>query len=81
MMPNSLQGVEIGRIGREIEDFDLWTMIAEPIPHGPVFVIRSVVLNEINFLREVTAQDFLEIMDIGLSVEDFLKMVKESSAI
>ena len=80
-MPDSLQGIEVWGIGRQIEDLDIRPMRTKPIPDGAVFVIRSVVLNQINFSREVTAQNSFEIVNVSLCVEDSLKMIKETRAI
>lgn len=81
VVPNSLQGIEFWGVCRKIGNFDMFAMIAEPIPYGAVFVIGSIVLDEINFLRKVTAQNFFEIFDISLSVEDILEMIKEPGAV
>lgn len=62
-------------------DFDVSSMGGKPIPDLPVLVIRSIVLNQIDFLGKVTSDQPLQVNDIGLRVEDLLKMVKETAGI
>lgn len=81
VVPNSFQGIEIWRICWEIGDLDIFAMIAKPIPYGAIFVIRRIVLDEINFLREVTVQNYFEILDISLRVEYILKMIQEAATV
>lgn len=81
VVPNSLQGVEFGGISREVEDFDVPAMARKPVPNTSVFVVRGVVLNQINFLREKSAKNFFEEFDVSVGIENRLEMVKESGAI
>lgn len=81
VVPNSLQGVELGGISREVEDFDVPAMARKPVPNTFVFVVRGVVLNQINFLREKAAKNFFEESDVSIGIENRLEMVKESGAI
>lgn len=55
MVPNTLDGVELWRIGRKIEDFHILAMIGEPAPHGFVLVVRRIVLDQIDFAQTITA--------------------------
>jgi hypothetical protein len=56
-------------------------MSRKPIPDRPVLVIGGVVLDQIDFAGKVASNQPLQIDDIGRSVEDFLKMVKETGSI
>jgi len=62
-------------------DFDGSAMGAKPIPYLPVLVIGSIVLNQIDFLGKITSDQPLQVNDIGLCIEDLLKMVKETAGI
>ena len=56
-------------------------MSRKPIPNLPVLVIGGVVLDEINFAGKVASNQPLQVDDIGRSIEDLLKMVKETGSI
>lgn len=56
-------------------------MSRKPIPNLPVLVIGGVVLDEIDFARKVASNQPLQVDDIGRSIEDLLKMVKETGRI
>lgn len=56
-------------------------MSRKPIPNLPVFVIGGVVLDEIDFAGKVASNQPLQVDDIGRSIEDLLKMVKETGRI
>ena len=53
-------------------------MSRKPIPNLPVLVIGGVVLDEIDFAGKVASNQPLQVDDIGRSIEDLLKMVKET---
>jgi len=80
-MPDSFQSIELRRVSGEIVDFDVSSMGGKPTPYLPVLVIRCIVLNQIDFLGEVTSDQLLLVNDIGRCVEDLLKMVKEAAGI
>ena len=44
-------------------------------------MVRSIVLDQIDFARKVTAQCFFEILDVSLGIENLLEVVKEPSRI
>ena len=44
-------------------------------------MVRSIVLDQIDFARKVTAQRSFEIIDVSIGVEDLLEVVKEPSAV
>lgn len=77
MAPDPLQRVELGRIGRQVEDFHVFSVVGKPQPNGFVFVVRGIVLDQIDLARIVTAQRSFQILDIGLGVENLLEVVKK----
>ena len=44
-------------------------------------MVRSIVLDQIDFARKVTAQRPFEIVDVGLRIENGLEVVKEPSTV
>jgi hypothetical protein len=56
-------------------------MSGKPIPDLPVLVIGGVVLDQKDFAGKVGSDEPLQVADIGRSIEDFLKMVKETGCI
>ena len=62
-------------------DFDVSSMGGKPIPYLSILVIGSVVVDQIDFLRKVASNQPLQVDDIGRSIEDLLKMVKETGRI
>ncbi len=44
-------------------------------------MVRSIVLDQIDFARKVTAQRSFEIVDVGIGVENLLEVVMEPSSI
>lgn len=62
-------------------NLDVSAMSRKPIPNLPVLVIGGVVLDEIDFAGKVASNQPLQIDDIGRSIEDLLKMVKETGSI
>ena len=80
-MPDSFQSIEFWGVRRQIVNLDVSAMGGKPIPYLPIFVVGSVVLDQINFLRKVASNQPFQVDDIGRSIEDFLKMVKETGRI
>ena len=62
-------------------NLDVSAMSRKPIPNLPVLVIGGVVLDEIDFAGEIASNQPLQVDDIGRSIEDLLKMVKETGPI
>ena len=62
-------------------NLDVSAMSRRPIPNLPVLVIGGVVLDEIDFAGKVASNQPLQVDDIGRSIEDLLKMVKETGSI
>ncbi len=62
-------------------NLDVSAMSRKPIPNLPVLVIGGVVLDEIDFAGKVASNQPLQVDDIGRSIEDLLKMVKETGRI
>jgi hypothetical protein len=81
VMPYSFQRIEFGRVSWEIVDFDVFVMSGKPCPHISVFVVRSIVLNQIYFSRTIASHYSFEIHKVRFGIEDFLKMVEEPCTI
>jgi hypothetical protein len=81
VVPNSLQGVELWGVGWEVEHFHVFAMVGKPQPNGLVLVVRSIVLDQINLARKITAQRYFEILDVGLGVENLLEVVEEPKCV
>lgn len=62
-------------------NLDISAMIGKPMPYFLILVVRSIVLNQIDFLGKVASHQSLQIGDISRSIEDLLKMVKETGRI
>ena len=62
-------------------NLDILAVSRKPIPNLPVLVIGGVVLDEIDFAGKVASNQPLQVDDIGRSIEDLLKMVKETGRI
>jgi hypothetical protein len=62
-------------------NLDILAVSRKPIPNLPVLVIGGVVLDEIDFAGKVASNYPLQVDDIGRSIEDLLKMVKETGSI
>jgi hypothetical protein len=56
-------------------------MSRKTIPNLSVLVIGGVVLDQIDFAGKVASNQPLQVHDIGRSIEDLLKMVKETGRI
>ena len=81
VMPDSLQRIEVGGIRGEIVDLDGGAVVGEPRPDTPVFVVGGVVVDEVNLAGEVAAQNPVQVLDVGLGIEDRLEMVEEPGAV
>lgn len=44
-------------------------------------MVRSVVLDEIDFLRKILAKNLFEVFDVRVGIENFLEMVKKTSTV
>jgi len=62
-------------------NLDVLAMSRKPIPNLPILVVGGIVLNQKDFARKVASNQPLQVDDIGGSIEDFLKMVKETGPI
>lgn len=81
MVPDSLQGVELGGVGGQIVDFEVLAVVGEPGPDGPVFVVGGVVLDEVDLAGEVAGQQPFQVREIGVGVEDLLKLVAKPGGV
>src|ERR1019366_4982709 len=69
VLPEALGGIELGRVGRELVDFQPVAVGLEPVPDLGVLMIRGVVLNEKGAAAIVRGQAMKEVQ-IGGSIED-----------
>lgn len=81
IMPDSFQSIEFWGVRRQIVNLDVSAMGGKPVPYLPILVVGSVVLDQIDFLWKVASNQPLQVNNIGRSIEDFLKMVKETGRI
>ena len=85
VMPEALDGIEFGRIGRKQKDLDSFAMFAKPLIDFRFFMIRRVVLNEVDPVAafpECGQQMTFQKTDICFGVEVFcLMMVDELAAV
>ena len=81
IMPDSFQSIEFWGVRRQIVNLDVSAMGGKPLPYLSILVVGSVVLDQIDFLGKVASNQPLQVDDIGRSIEDFLKMVKETGRI
>ena len=51
----------------------------EPFPDSSIFMIRSIVLNEMNLAAMIDSGDPLEKPKVGLGIEDFIPIIQEAS--
>lgn len=77
VMPYPFQRIEFGRVSGEIVDLDVSAVIGKPCPYIAVFVVRSIVLNQIYFFWAIASHYSFEIYKVRFGIEDFLKMVEE----
>jgi hypothetical protein len=80
-MPDSFQSIEFWGVRWQIVNLDVSAMGGKPSPYLPILVVGSVVLDQIDFLGKVASNQSLQVDDIGGSIEDWLKMVKETGRI
>ena len=62
-------------------DFQPVTIVCKPSPDRCVLVVGGVVLDQINFAREIASYYPLQVDNVGRSIEDFLKGVEETGSI
>ena len=81
VMPDPFQSVVFRRIGREVGDLHIFAVIREPFLDVFVFVVGSIVLDEIDFPGIIASQDLFEILDVSVGVEYFLEVIEEPRAV
>jgi hypothetical protein len=67
-MPDSFQGVEFGGVSWQVVDLDIFAMMGKPVPDVPVFVVGSIVLDEVDFAGKIAANESLQVEDVGLCI-------------
>lgn len=81
MVPDSLQGVELRRVGREMVHLNVLAVIREPGPDLPVFVVGGVVLNEMDSPRKVMTEDSFQVRDVGWGIEHLVELVEKPGGV
>jgi len=70
VLPQPLGGVELGRVGWELVDFQPVAVGLEPAPDLGVLMIRGVVLNENGSAAAVMRSQAMQEIQVGGSIED-----------
>jgi len=79
MLPESLGGIEFGRIGRKLMHLQPVAIGFEPSPHLRVLMIGGIVLNQDRSATAIMPSQLLEEGLVGGGVEDCVLLVMESS--
>src|ERR1700733_3739808 len=80
VLPESLGGIEFGRVGRELVDFQPVPVGLEPAPHLSVLMIRGVVLNEDGPAAAIMRSKAMEEIQVGGGIEDRGLRIVEAGA-
>ena len=70
VLPQALGGIELGRVGRKLVDFQPVPIGLEPVPDFRVLMIRSVILNENGPAAAIVRGKSMQEVQIGGSIED-----------
>jgi hypothetical protein len=70
VLPEPLGGIEFGRIGRELMDFQPVPVGFEPAPDLGVLMVRGIVLNENGSPAAVMGSQLMKEVQVGGRVED-----------
>jgi hypothetical protein len=70
VLPEPFGGIEFGRVGRELVDFQPVAVGVEPTPNLGVFMIRGVVLDEDGPGAAIVGGQLVQEVQIGASIED-----------
>ena len=71
VLPQPLGGIELGRVGRELVDFQPVPVGLEPAPDLGVLMIRGVVLNENSPAAAIMRGQAMKEVQIGGSIENW----------
>ena len=81
VMPEAFDGVEFGRIRRQVVSLPPRAIVLEPSFNVAVMVIRGVVLNEEDAAGIIMTSEAFKKIQIGLGVENGSPMVEEAGGI
>src|SRR5271157_769653 len=70
VLPQPFGGIEFGRVGRELVDFQPVPVRLEPVPDLGVLMIRGVVLNENGPAAAIMRGQAMQKIQVGGSIED-----------
>ncbi len=70
VLPQPLGGIELGRVGRKLVDFQPLPVGLEPAPDLSVLMIRGVVLNENGPAAAIMRGEAMQEIQVGGSIED-----------
>jgi hypothetical protein len=77
VLPKRFGGVELWRIWRQIEYLDPFSVILEPFPHRPIFMVGGIVLDKKDSTTMIMLGDLFKKSDIGLRIENVISSVIE----
>ncbi len=70
VLPQPFGGIELGRVGRELVDFQPVPVGLEPAPDVRVLMLRGVVLNENGPTAAIVRSQAMQKIQVGGSIED-----------
>src|ERR1017187_6549411 len=79
VLPQPLGGVELGRVGRELVDFQPVPVGLEPAPDLGVLMIGGVVLNENGPAAAIMRGQAMQEIQVGARIEDRGLRIVEAS--
>jgi hypothetical protein len=80
VLPEPLGGIEFGRVGRELVDFQPVPVGFEPAPDLSVLMVRGIVLNENGPAAAIMRGQAMEEIQVGGSIEDRGLRIVEAGA-
>jgi hypothetical protein len=81
VLPEALGGIELGRVGRELVDFQPVPVGFEPAPDLSVLMIRGVVLNENGPASAIMRGQAMQEIQVGGSIEDRGLLIVEAGTL
>jgi hypothetical protein len=79
VLPQSLGGVELGRVRGQSVHFEPLSIRLELTPHLGILVIGGVVLNENGTAAAIVGGELIKESQVGRSIEDGILLVTEAS--
>ena len=80
VLPEPFGGIKLGRVGRELVNFQPVAVGTEPTPNLRVLMVGGVVLNEDGPLATIMRGEALQKIQVGSSVEDRSLGIVEAGA-